>query len=75
MDANNTMDAEIRAELEESLRAIYDDDDFVICTAAILGSDRNAEKMLGFIYAAAEAGDEVTHDDALRLALILKKST
>ena len=26
--------------------------------------------MLGFIYAAAEAGDEVTHDDALRLALI-----
>ena len=67
------MDESIRAELERELRAIYDDDDFAVCVTAILGDDERAMKMLGFIYASEEAGEEVTHDDALRLALILKK--
>lgn len=65
-------DKEIRKELEQVLRNIYDDDDFALGTVFCLETPENWETMLRFVAKAEELGDEVTHDDLLALSIVLE---
>ena len=67
------MEELIKATIEEKLRAIYDDDDFVYGTIACLKTTSNAEEMLAFFDAAERAGDPVTHDDAIALSIVISE--
>lgn len=67
------MDEGTRLELESAMRAIHDTDDFALGVLALVKTEENAEKMLAFLARAREVGDEVTHDDALLVALALNR--
>lgn len=57
--------------LEEKLRGIYDDDDFVKCMFTMTNEPWKREKMLGFIEMAHNLGDEVTYEDMVKLGMLL----
>lgn len=57
--------------LEEKLRNIYDDDDFVKCMFTMTNERWKREKMIGFIEMANNLGDEVTYEDMVKLGMLL----
>ena len=66
------MDGSIRKKLMEELKNIYNDKDFVCSTSSILGDEKNRRKMLEFLQAAKEHGEDVTSDDVLLLAMKMR---
>lgn len=67
------MDGSIRKKLMAELKNIYDDKDFVCSTSSILGNERNRKKMLEFLQAAKERGEDVTSDDVLLMAMEMRE--
>lgn len=59
--------------LEEKLKKIYNNDEFVVCIFAMIKEKWKREKMLSFITMADSLGDKVTYEDIVRLGLLLKK--
>lgn len=64
---------DVREQLERELRAIYDDDEFVLCVIGQAKSEENHRTILSFIEKAREEGDEATYEDMVGLSLILRE--
>lgn len=64
--------SELRSALEKACRERYDNDEFVRCFLGMLMTEENMETAFLFIEKANEVGDEVTYEDLVGLALILR---
>lgn len=64
----------VSEELEPLLREVYDDDDFVDAILGEAGGDENLGVIADFIDHANSAGDEVSSDDLMMLALYLSEN-
>ena len=63
---------DVRGQLMEELKKIYNDKDFVCGTSSILGYESTRKSMLDFIQTAKSRGDDITSDNVLLLAMRLR---
>lgn len=63
---------DIKIWLNDRLRKIYDNDDFVNSIFNRLPEERKLEELYKFINYADNIGDEVTHDMVIQLSFIIK---
>ena len=65
----------LKRTLMQELKKIYDDKDFVCGTVTIAQNESNWRKILDYIRISEQEEQEVSSDDVLALALVLRKES
>jgi len=64
---------DVKKKLEEELRSIYDNDEFIMCVIGQAKSEKSYQTLLAFIDKTREEGADATCEDMIGMSLLLRE--